>query len=740
MRTRNHLPASQLLAFAENCADASLRARVADHLGSGCQRCAREVAFWARSLQALRPAAAPAALAPTDAFLQRAMTVFDRHAPQPTVWERLITSLAGSRRKAARAARKSDALFRLVFARNPLPMWVYDLETGQFLEVNDAALALYGYSRAEFLGLGWSDLEAEPVEGTGPAPVSSRVDMRSDRHRLRDSRPIDVQLIEHELRLGGRRVAMVVAEDITGRRQADAALRRSEARFRSLVEGAVYGVYRAGPDGRFLEANPALARMLGYNSEHDLLDLFLRDQVFLSSGDYAAMMEQVAQADRLDGFGAAWKRCDGQVIRVRLTGRAVREERGALECFEGIVEDVTERWQLEEQLRQSQKMDAIGRLAGGVAHDFNNLLAVITCYSELLTQALEPDGTLYGYAEETRRAAERAADLTRQLLTFSRKQVIRPQRLDLNAVLMTVERILRRLIGEDVELVLQLAEDLGEIEADPSQVDQLILNLALNARDAMPEGGRLTLQTANIYLDATYAHRHLGARPGDYVMLAVIDTGTGMDAQTQARIFEPFFTTKGPGKGTGLGLATVFGIIRQSGGEIQVNSELGRGTSFRVYLPRADSVEPGPVTPSHAAVPSLRPVATSTERPAGSGTEIVLLVEDDRGVRELVAEILLLHGYRVLVAESGHQALALSGRYTGDVHLLVTDAVMPGMSGRELAEAICPRYPAMKVLFMSGYTDAAIVRHGILRPGTTFIQKPFTPGALATRVRQVLDG
>ncbi len=387
---------------------------------------------------------------------------------------------------------------------------------------------------------------------------------------------------------------------------------------------------------------------------------------------------------------------------------------------------VSERKEVEEQFRQSQKMESIGRLAGGVAHDMNNLLTAMLGSAELLLLDL-PDGPAREEVAEIRAVAERAADLVRQLLAFSRRQVMEPRVLDLNVLVANLRKMLRRLIGEDIELQFIAGPALGSVRADPGQIEQVLLNLSVNARDAMPNGGRLTIETANVELDDPYARTHAGVTPGRYVMLAVSDTGTGMDEHTKAHLFEPFFTTKGPGAGTGLGLSTVYGIVKQSGGDIWVYSEPARGTTLKIYLPRVAA----PAEPAEAKHPAT---------PPRRGTETVLVVEDEPVVRVLARKVLRQGGYTVIEAANGVEALEIAGQHAGDIDLLLTDVVMPDMSGRELMRKLSPRLPRLKVLYMSGYADEAIVHHGVLDPGTAFIQKPFMPEGLARKVRQVLDG
>lgn len=423
----------------------------------------------------------------------------------------------------------------------------------------------------------------------------------------------------------------------------------------------------------------------------------------------------------------------GARLWVRTIGHAVRDAKGAIHQIHGSIQDVTpqkraeERAEkLEEQFRQAQKMETVGNLAGGIAHDFNNLLSVVLSYSQLLAADLAADDPMRADLEEIRGAGLRAVELTRQLLAFSRRQVLEPRIVDLTEVVSRMEKMLRRLIGEDVELSCSAEPNLGSVLVDAGQIEQVILNLAVNARDAMPRGGMLTIETANVFLDDAYASEHVGVTAGMHVMLAVSDTGVGMDAATKTRMFEPFFTTKGQGKGTGLGLATVFGVVQQSGGTIWVYSELDRGTTFKIYFPIA----------KQTALPAATNVPTGD---SVDGKETILLVEDEQAIRTVTGTILRRHGYTVLEAQSGGDALLLCEQHTAPIQLLLTDVVMPRMSGRELAERLQPLRPEMKVLYMSGYTDDAIVRHGVLDATLAFIQKPITPDALLRKVREVLS-
>ena len=521
-------------------------------------------------------------------------------------------------------------------------------------------------------------------------------------------------------------VSHQVATAIEHKRHEEA-LRLSESRYRSLVQSAVYGICRCTPDGRFLDVNPALVSMLGYDAAKEVLALDPKREVYTSAAEHARLMREFERALRLDNLEVHWKRKGGELITVRLSGRLVVTQNENDSVVEMFAEDITERRVLENQLRQSQKMEAIGRLAGGVAHDFNNLLTVISGYTELLIERTDSASPLYPKIESIHHATERAAALTRQLLAFSRKQLLELKVVDINRIVSEMERLLCPLIGENIELQTRLAPDLGRTRADTGQIEQVLMNLVVNSKDALPHGGRITIQTANVEVGHDqFRHEYHYIRPGSYVLLAVSDNGQGMDAETQARIFEPFFTTKERGKGTGLGLSTVYGIIKQSGGYILVQSELEKGTTFCIYLPRVEE-------PAETA----RPVRVQPAQ--SSASETVLLVEDEESVRQLVRETLEAKGYKVLEADHGAAALQIAERHSGPIDILITDVVMPGMNGREVSAQLCAAHPKTRVLYLSGYAEAAVVHEGALEPGASFLQKPFTLQTLARKVREVLN-
>ncbi len=528
-----------------------------------------------------------------------------------------------------------------------------------------------------------------------------------------------VPAIEREVRESKVRVA---------RRRAEDELHASEARYSELFDNSplpmwVYDLERLS----FLAVNAAAVRQYGY-SRDEFARMTLDD--VRPAEDVPALHVAVAGPGENN---RVWRhrRRDGSILHVEIQAHDF--------AFEGrparlvVAHDVTARLvaeealrKSEEQLRQAQKLDAIGSLAGGIAHDFNNMLSVILSYASLVLDELKPGDPIRGDVDEIRRAGERAVEMTRQLLAFSRKQLLQPRVVDLNQLVIGMEKMLRRLLGADIDLSMLTAPKIGRVFVDPSQVEQIVMNLVINARDASPRGGRITIETLDVVLDDAYARQHHGVTPGSYVMLAVTDTGTGMDRETLARIFEPFFTTKEQGRGTGLGLSTVFGIVKQSGGHIWVYSEPGRGTTLKVYLPEHEG--------------ELAATAEPLPEPGDlRGQETILLVEDEEQVRVLVRSVLRRSGYNVLEAQNGGEAFLICEKYEARIDLLLTDVVMPRMSGREVAERLLHLRPGLRVLFVSGYTQNSIVHHGVLDSGVSFLPKPFTPGALLRKVREVLD-
>jgi PAS domain S-box-containing protein len=528
---------------------------------------------------------------------------------------------------------------------------------------------------------------------------------------------------------------MNLQAEVGDRKLAQSELATQRSFLRQVIDLNPSFIFTKDKEGRFTLVNQALADAFGTSVE----ELLGKTDADLTSNQ--AELEHF-RSDDLEIIHSLQEKfipeetitdASGRQRWLETVKRPILSQDGSASQILVIATDITARKHAEEallysedQLRQALKMEAVGKLAGGIAHDFNNLLTAITGHSELCLRKMTAENPLYHRIEQIKKAGDRAGALTRQLLAFSRKQILQPEVLDLNHIVVEMNKMLQRLIGEDVDLLLGLEADLGKVKADPNQVEQVLLNLAVNARDAMPTGGKLTIETSNVYLGDDFVGGHLSVSPGQYVLLAVSDTGCGMDAETQGRIFEPFFTTKEVGKGTGLGLATVYGIVKQSGGSIWVYSELGRGTTFKVYLPAVE----GPVTKVAIDVP---------EQELIEGIETVLLVEDEEVVRDMVSEMLRESGYKVLEANNGREALTLGQKYDGEIHLMLTDVVMPEMSGRELAEQLTPLRREMKVLYMSGYTDDAIVHHGVLDEGTAFIGKPFSPHSLARKVREILD-
>jgi two-component system, cell cycle sensor histidine kinase and response regulator CckA len=516
------------------------------------------------------------------------------------------------------------------------------------------------------------------------------------------------------------------ALDGTDRMVAGRALRLAQQSYRSLIEGAPYAICRATLSGQILQVNRPMVEMLGYESEAELLVLDLRAEIFSLGAKFDDFRRRLLDKTACRGFESVWRRRDGTELQVRAAGRAVRDKSGEVLYLDILAENVTDQKQLEAQLRQAQKMQSIGQLAGGVAHDFNNLLTVIHGQVEVILRQTPDKDVLQSRLEEVQRAAERASTLTRQLLAFSRRQVLQSKVVDLNQIISRMSEMLSRLITETIELTFIPAPDAAFVLADPTQIEQVLMNLVVNARDAMPYGGKLTIETAAVLLDPISA-QHLGAPgPGEYVLITVQDTGHGMDRQTQASIFEPFFTTKGTGEGTGLGLAMVYGVVKQSGGHIRVESEPGLGTTFRIYLPRV-------AAPERALE---EPVSTSSPL----GKETILLAEDEDAVRQLVADFLRSLGYHVLTAPDGMVAQQVARSHSGGIDLLISDIVMPNAGGHDLAEELRKGAPHLKVILVSGYAGQSNMGSDVNFVAAHFLQKPFPMQRLAQKVREVLDG
>ncbi len=606
---------------------------------------------------------------------------------------------------------------------------IADLD-GRITYVNKALLDLWGYTEpAQVLGTMaaqyWAEVDAPneliaTLKATGAwsgEMPARRVDGTVRLFQVNASAFTDA---------GGKQVGMLASfADITEARRTEEALRLRD----QAIQAAITAIAISDPQGRPVYVNPAFVRLFGYDSADEVLGRVLTDFVTADAGTLSDTLQALFTAGAWQGEFIGLRR-DGTLLDVMAATNLVRDARGEITHLMGSFLDITDANRLAGELQQAQKMESVGRLAGGIAHDFNNLLTVMQGSLDLVRERLGSDTVLHDELAQIGRAAASAADLTRQLLAFSRKQIIAPRTLDLNAVVRQVHGMLHRVLGEDIRLELLLAEDLGSVRFDPGQAEQILLNLAVNARDAMPDGGRLAIETSNLTLDGSYSRTHAKVEPGEYVLLVVSDTGVGMSEATRTHAFEPFFTTKGVGQGTGLGLAMIHGAVSQNGGRVEVYSELGHGSSFKVYLPRVRDAVADPAT--DAAVPAVR-----DELPRG--TETVVLVEDDDSVRALLRRLLERQGYRVHCFPGGEPLLAWLDTPHEPIQLLLTDVIMPGMNGKMIAERVQSRYPDVRVLYASGYTANVIVQHGVLKPGVEFLSKPFTLATLAQTVRTLLD-
>jgi PAS domain S-box-containing protein len=641
------------------------------------------------------------------------------------------------------AAEDPTARYRSLVEFHPDGVYSLDL-VGRYRSVNPAVTRITGFGADEILGRSFEhlvvDRDVERAREEFRRAAAGEPSMAELTVRRKSGGTIAVQVTTTPIVVGGEVVGVSgIAKDVTDRLRAEETLREARQRIDALLAASPLAIFTLDAEGTVGDWSDAAARIFGWSREEvagRLLPIVPGEQ----RAEFLELLAAVRSGRILAGVEIRRRRRDGSMVDVSLSAAPMRDAGGQVSGVLAMAADITERKLLEQQFQQAQKMEAVGRLAGGVAHDFNNLLTAIQFNCETLLDDLTLDDPHRGEVQGTLEAAQRAAALTRQLLAFSRKQIFQPKVLDINHLVTNLEPMLRRLIGEDIRVTTALAHDLGRVEADPNQIEQVILNLVLNARDAMPAGGRVTIETANAALDAGCAARHGVATPAaSYVLLAVSDTGHGMDSETLARVFEPFFSTKGA-RGTGLGLSTVYGTITQSGGVVCADSQPGLGTTFRIYLPRVDEPVSSDARIERRAAAEGSDAAeggpAGGERPAGS--ETILLVEDEDAVRQVVRRILVRYGYTVLAAHDGREALRLSQEHAGPIHVLVTDVVMPEMGGRELADRLLALRPSLRVLFTSGYTDDDILRRGVLLPGTAFLQKPFTVDRLVQKVREVL--
>jgi two-component system, cell cycle sensor histidine kinase and response regulator CckA len=633
------------------------------------------------------------------------------------------------RKRAEYKVKGSEKRYRRLFEAAKDGILILDAGSGKIEDVNPYLMELTGYSYEDFIGRHlW---EIGPFKDIA-ASKDSFAQLQTEKYvryedlplKARDGRRVDVEFVSNVYRVDDQDVIQCNIRDVTARKLAEA----EHVRLTTAIEQAAEMVLVTDAQGNIVYANPAFEAVTG----HVRADLIGQNPRLLRSGVqdeafYRALWATISGGQTWHGRMVNKKK-DGTHYTEDLSISPVRDGAGVITSYVAVKRDITRELGLDAQLRQTQKMEGIGRLAGGVAHDFNNLLSVILSYVGLVLEELRLGDPIRDDLLEVKKAGERAAALTQQLLAFSRKQVLRPTLLNLNEVAAGVERMLRRILGADIDFVQVLAPDLGLTLADQGQIEQVLMNLVVNARDAMPHEGKLTIETSNVELDEEYASRHAGVAPGHYVMLAVSDTGCGMDEQTRARIFDPFYTTKDSDKGTGLGLSTVYGIVQQSGGSIWVYSEIGAGTTLKVYLPRQREA-----TTTPAVEPSGFPGRST-------GTETILVVEDEEALRAVARRCLEGAGYTMLAAANGDEALATYARHAGEIHLLLTDVVMPRMSGRALAQELSATQPSLRVLYMSGYANDAIVHRGVLDAGTHFLSKPFTAADLTRKVREVLDG
>ena len=636
---------------------------------------------------------------------------------------------------AVRALRESEERYRILVENAPEAIVVVDGKTATFVDCNENALRLFGLSKAQLLKSSPANLSAPRQFDGEPSDAAARrmlgLALSGETQRFewlcRNARgrevPCDVSLVRLPPANSGLVRGSLV--DITERKTAEAALRQSEARYRGLVNNSTYGIYWVSEEGKLLDANPALARMLGYSSVHELLALRHSRELYAKPEDREKIYGEYLLNGRVHAT-VEWKRKNSTIITVRLNGwQATDPERGK-PCLEVIVEDVTEHIALEKQLVQAQKFEAIGQLAGGIAHDFNNMIGGILGWADMGLEETSLAPRLHRYFDKVRQQGVRAAALTRQLLAFARRQILEPRNIDMNQAVVETVSLLEKVIGSNIRVEANLAPDLAVVRADPVQVEQVLMNLCINARDAMPNGGSLTVDTSNVVIDEEFCVLQPLAHPGQYIMLAVTDSGMGMDPATLDHIFEPFFTTKEMGKGTGLGLATVYGIVRQHGGFLHVISQPGAGSTFRVYLPVS-------------TVSEHRPSAVDDTKPVDGGSETILVVEDHEGLRELAYETLANLGYSVLLAADGQAAIEEFRSHRDEIDLALLDVVLPKLSGPEVYTRISADKPDLSVIFATGYSPDIALLQKVQAKGFPVLQKPYSPRDLARKVRENLD-
>lgn len=637
--------------------------------------------------------------------------------------------LRRAKRRIEKEKSDSEIQYRLLFDGNPQPMWVVDRNTLSFLAVNDAAIRHYGYSREEFLQMVLLDIlvSKDLHDGLrsvlyGGIPRSPTTEVM--KHVKKDRVVIDVEVSRNVVNFGGTEAMLMLARDITELKRNEAKLRHSEERFAKAFRSSPMAItISTKADGRYIEVNDGFLRMLNRQREDVVGHTSFELDVWDAPEDRRTMVNELERSGRVSMFETRFNSKSKGVRNVRISAETI--ELGETSCILAIVTDITSEKSLEEQFRQAQKMEAVGRLAGGIAHDFNNMLSVIIGYCDLAHDRADLELVVKD-TQQIKTAAERAAKLTSQLLAFSRQQVVRLCVLNLNTVVTDILQMLLRVIAADIRLVFEPAKILGNIKADLGQMEQILMNLVVNARDAMQHGGTILIETANVELDEAYARLHPRVQAGLYVMLSVGDTGCGIERETIPKIFEPFFTTKAPGTGTGLGLSMVYGAIEQASGHIVVYSELAKGTTFKLYFPRIDDDVEQPFLPK-------------IEAPREHGSETVLLVEDEANLRQVTQELLESEGYKVLAAEDGRKALEYALDHPERIDVLLTDIVLHGLSGREIADRMAEIRPATRVLYMSGYTGALVAKQGVLDPGIALLSKPFSKKELLAQIRSVLN-